>query len=160
MHSVPSCRTPCAPRSFRTSKRGWSNSRSNSAVIREAIRFCRGRGPFRQGEELAKTGQKSPTFFPVFPARRIGHREQTKAWRTCLYGGGKTALAVGGRFSSSVIRRRKAKGKSKKAKVLRRRSSPHLYRMPAPLVRAGEQVIIAAAVVAALRSNAGVVPAW
>ncbi len=47
--------------------------------------------------------------------------------------------------------RKKAKVKSKKAKVLRRR-----------LARSGEQVrvIIAAAVVAALLSNAGIVPAW
>ncbi len=58
---------------YRTSKRVWPNSRRSSAVIRIAFRRCRGRRPFRPGEEPAKRAQICP-FFPVLS------RSQTRPW--------------------------------------------------------------------------------
>jgi len=46
----------------------------------------------------SRKGLKISPFFPFFPPGRSGHREQPKSWRTGLYGDGKTALAVAGRF--------------------------------------------------------------
>ena len=52
---------------YRTSKRAWPKSRRSSALIPRGFRRCRGRGPFCQGEELAKSAEKFVHFFPLLP---------------------------------------------------------------------------------------------
>ena len=109
MGKVCSLRSPS-----RTSKGAWPSSNNCSAVIAERLAAAAVDRRFAKAMN-SRERPKVSRFFPLFPPGIVGHGEQTKSWRTDLYGGGKRLWRQWGI--------NKLKGKIEKANVLRRRSS-------------------------------------
>ena len=105
-------------RDSRTSKGIWPNSRNSAVLIPRASHHRRGGRPFRAGEERAKRAKFFPLSPPFFPMAEAALENRQS------YG----ALV----FMATEHGLWPQRGeKSKKAKVLRRRSPPHFFELPA-----------------------------